>query len=173
MPIFWSHEVLRVLGREKKAQTYIDTLKAIFPEQVISQQTIILFAYTEEGGVYMTVYYYSTISYPAPAGDKHLALRQAGKVQDVVIFTSAQTPEGYDLYFQLGQSVPYRFGFGDNAIQGDFEPVQTVMRAVGKYAGEVIGWCAGVSETECALPWGEGEVALCVLPFKPFRMVSL
>ncbi|KAL5334290.1 aromatic prenyltransferase [Aspergillus crustosus] len=58
------------LGWEEKGRSYVETLKTIFPAQDISQtsdlQTLISFAYTLDKGIYVSVYYHSTTSYPGP-----------------------------------------------------------------------------------------------------------
>ncbi|KAL5003062.1 tryptophan dimethylallyltransferase-domain-containing protein [Aspergillus recurvatus] len=54
----------------EKADGYVDLLRGVYPHLDISQttrlQALISFAYSQEKGVYMSVYYHSTSSYPFP-----------------------------------------------------------------------------------------------------------
>ncbi|KAL4913321.1 aromatic prenyltransferase [Aspergillus aurantiobrunneus] len=59
-----------VLGWQDKADTYVDSVRALFPGLDISKTTrlqqLISFAYIHEKGPYLSVYYHATTSYPMP-----------------------------------------------------------------------------------------------------------
>ncbi|KAL4779764.1 aromatic prenyltransferase [Aspergillus varians] len=60
----------QTLDWNDKANSYIDSLRGLYPGLDISQtsrlQVLISFAFSQEKGVYMSVYYHSTTSYPSP-----------------------------------------------------------------------------------------------------------
>ncbi|RAL08587.1 brevianamide F reverse prenyltransferase [Aspergillus homomorphus CBS 101889] len=61
-------EFFRSIGWIDRAEKYVDELRFLYPEEDIATtsrlQSWISFAYTKQTGVYMSVYYHSTISYP-------------------------------------------------------------------------------------------------------------